>query len=501
MKDKNASGIVYGILLSILAGVIFILAFPSYGGLWFLAPFAVIPMIVAQYRFLPHRQSGLAMGITWFVYWLALAYQGTRQLMYPWFCIPIALIMGAFGFFLGSFDRTFNERTSFRFFLLTMPAVWTGWDFLLSSNPITATEGQIYYLLAPVPALYQPVSLFGSPAFEFVILMFGASLGLAAIRIMDARHAPEAANGIPPAILKQVLAWGIGLTLVWVIAGFSIFAYSQCLTRPTARVAAIQIGTGTGFSPVGVGHFTHETKEVYERLSRGAAKEGAKLLVWPELGMDFDPRVTNPDWIPSLARETGSYIQGSWYMTDPDMTQHNMAGLWSPKGELLGIYNKQNPVIIAGEWYNQKPVFEVFDLPFGRMGMIICFDFTFYDISRTLADKGAQMITASVGNWYDVAAIRIPTAQFRAVENGVSFLKGELIAASAMIAPNGVVIAKSDPPTEEGESRFLIADLPLGGDGTLYSHIGDVFGWLCLVGLLVRAFFEFRMRKSSSHRV
>ncbi len=243
-----------------------------------------------------------------------------------------------------------------------------------------------------------------------------------------------------------------------------------------------------------------ETREVYERLSRGAAADGAKLLVWPELGMDFDPRVTNPDWVPSLARETGAYIQASWYMTDPDKTQHNMAGLWSPDGQLLGIYNKQNPVLVAGEFFEQRPVFEVFNTPFARMSMIICFDFTFYDISRTLAAKGAQMIAASVGNWYDIAAVRIPTAQFRAVENGVSYLKGELIAGSAMISPTGVVIAKSDPPTEEGESRFLIADLPLGGDGTLYSRIGDIFGWLCLAGLPVRAFFEIWMRRPADRR-
>ncbi len=491
---------VCGILLSVLSGVLFTVAFPSYGGLWFLAPFAVVPMIIAQYRFLPSKQSGLAMGITWFVYWLAVAFQGTRQLMYPWFCIPIALLQGLFGFFLGSFDRTFNERTSYRFFLLTMPAVWTGWDFLMSSNPITATEGQIYYLLAPVPALYQPVSLFGSPAFEFVILVFGASLGLAALRIMDAGRAPEGAGGIQPAVFRRVFAWGMGITLLWVIASVSMFAYSQSLPRSTARVAAIQIGAGTGFSPAGVGSFKPETREVYERLSRGAAAEGAKLLVWPELGMDFDPRVTNPDWVPSLARETGAYIQASWYMTDPDKTQHNMAGLWSPDGQLLGIYNKQNPVLVAGEFFEQKPVFEVFNTPFARMSMIICFDFTFYDISRTLAAGGAQLIAASVGNWYDIAAVRIPTAQFRAVENGVSYLKGELIAGSAMISPTGVVIAKSDPPTEEGESRFLIADLPLGGDGTLYSRIGDIFGWLCLAGLPVRAFFEIRMRRPSVNK-
>jgi len=80
------------------------------------------------------------------------------------------------------------------------------------------------------------------------------------------------------------------------------------------------------------------------------------------------------------------------------------------------------------------------------------------------------------------------------------YLKSELLAGSAMISPSGVVIAKSDPPTEEGESIFLIADLPLGGDGTLYTRIGDIFGWLCLIGLPVRAFIEIWMRRPSARK-
>ena len=46
--EINMSKIIFGILLSIVSGFMFLFAFHAYGGFWFLAPFAVAPMVVAQ---------------------------------------------------------------------------------------------------------------------------------------------------------------------------------------------------------------------------------------------------------------------------------------------------------------------------------------------------------------------------------------------------------------------------------------------------------------------
>ena len=501
-KKNGMARTVVGLLLSIMAGAMLLLAFPALGGWWLLAPFAAAPMVVAQYRFLPPKLSGLAMGLTWFVYWLGFSYLGMRQLQPLWVPALLGFVFLAVGTLLASFDRVFNERTSFRYFLLTMPAVWVGWDFLISQNMIGATEGQIHYLMGGAPVLIQPISLFGSPALAYVMLMFGASCGLAVIRWMDARGEPTGAASVAAPItygvFRRVFAWGMGLTLLWVAVSVFLYSHTRAHFGPTARIAAVQIGTGTGFNRDGYGTFLPDTKRLYERLSRAAAADGAKLLVWPEVGLDFDPRVTNPDWVPGLARETGAYIQAAWGVEDPDGTQHNVAGLWAPDGKLLGIYNKIHPVLFDRERLDQEPLFQVFETTFGRIGMIICFDFSFYDISRTLTANGAQIITASVGDWLDVVLTRVPSAQFRAVENGVGFVKGELLSGSALIDPSGVILAESDPPGDAGESAYLIADVPLGLSRTLYSYTGDLFGILCVIGLLVRLFFQIRVRRAAA---
>src|SRR5512147_3303178 len=51
-----------GVFLSVLSGVMLLLAFPPYG-LWPLAWFGVVPVLLAQYRFLPAKWTSLAQAI------------------------------------------------------------------------------------------------------------------------------------------------------------------------------------------------------------------------------------------------------------------------------------------------------------------------------------------------------------------------------------------------------------------------------------------------------
>lgn len=71
---------------------------------------------------------------------------------------------------------------------------------------------------------------------------------------------------------------------------------------------------------------------------------------------------------------------------------YNAAALVGPDG-LIGIYRKVHL------YYREKLFFEpgnlgfpVFDLPFGKVGMMICFDWIFPESARSLALAGAELI-------------------------------------------------------------------------------------------------------------
>jgi predicted amidohydrolase len=71
---------------------------------------------------------------------------------------------------------------------------------------------------------------------------------------------------------------------------------------------------------------------------------------------------------------------------------YNSASLIGPSG-LVGLYRKIH--LFDRETLFFKPGnlgFPVFDLPFGKVGMIICFDWIYPESARSLAIRGAQLI-------------------------------------------------------------------------------------------------------------
>jgi hypothetical protein len=48
---------------------------------------------------------------------------------------------------------------------------------------------------------------------------------------------------------------------------------------------------------------------------------------------------------------------------------------------------------------------------------------------------------------------------------------------------------------EDTEDNIMYADVPTQGMRTLYPHIGDIFGWMCVVGFLGIVIVSLFMRK------
>jgi apolipoprotein N-acyltransferase len=97
-----------GIALSVLSGVMLLLAFPPYG-LWPLMWVGFVPLMLAQYRLMPRRLSSLAVAITDIVFLGPLLWRifGPEA---PWFLTYLGAILAVISFFARK-ERTFHERT------------------------------------------------------------------------------------------------------------------------------------------------------------------------------------------------------------------------------------------------------------------------------------------------------------------------------------------------------------------------------------------------------
>lgn len=132
------------------------------------------------------------------------------------------------------------------------------------------------------------------------------------------------------------------------------------------------------------------------------------------------------------------------------------------------------------------PVSSAWETPEGRIGLLICFDNCYTGPTRQCVRAGARIIAqpnfdppVSHAVLHDLHAALTP---FRAVENGVAFVRADPNGRSQIIDPFGRVVAE----TGMFQARALVADVALGdGRGTIFTRLGDWLAYGCLAVTLV----------------
>jgi apolipoprotein N-acyltransferase len=76
-------------------------------------------------------------------------------------------------------------------------------------------------------------------------------------------------------------------------------------------------------------------------------------------------------------------------------------------------------------------------------------------------------------------------AVFRAIENGVSLVRQDGRGLSLATDPYGRILAMVE--TDKAGEPVMTAQVPTQGVFTIYPIIGDLFGWLSVVGFVVSA--------------
>jgi predicted amidohydrolase len=75
---------------------------------------------------------------------------------------------------------------------------------------------------------------------------------------------------------------------------------------------------------------------------------------------------------------------------------YNSAILIGPDGEIIGVYDKTHPFPLerrdCGGWVTIGKRADVYETALGSIGMIVCYDGDFPELSRLLAVKGAEVI-------------------------------------------------------------------------------------------------------------
>ena len=472
-------------------GLVLAAAFPPLG-YWFLAPLA----IAGLFSRLHHTPSvRLRLAAAWaggFTFFFMLMWWMRYFGVLPW--VLLAALEGAslplvVLVVLAAGPRPGWPRA------LAVGAAWVGLEWLRAQGSYGFAWGQLGVAMAAAPALAQGAAWLGSYGLSCALVVTGALL---------------AEWGYLPARswARQV---GVALAALAVLAAGSWWQYGavirgEAAARSEAQGMTVALVQGSLQQMLRAGELDRTTVDeseqglqTYEALTRRALDESPYLVVWPESATlhfaEEEPEVR--ERLGALAREGGCWLlAGGPASQGPDL--RNSALLFGPDGAYAGRYDKVHlvpfgefvpgrgklPLVdrypVRGEDITPGPGHSLLDAGGIRLGVLICFESIFPEISRSYAGQGADLLVMITNDaWFGRSAALRQHAQMavlRAIESGRWVARAAYAGISQVIDPAGRVVGELGP----GRRAVLARDVYPSSPTTAYGQVGYLFAPLCL---------------------
>ncbi|MDR3258892.1 MAG: carbon-nitrogen hydrolase family protein [Fusobacteriaceae bacterium] len=234
-----------------------------------------------------------------------------------------------------------------------------------------------------------------------------------------------------------------------------------------------------------------ENLQVTLRAMEQAASNKADLIFFPELQFyPFFPQYEGLDMkqcaldikhsfireISAKSKELGIIVSPNFYLKEGDK-YYDASLMIDANGELLGI-SKMVHIMQCQCFYEQdyyapaNDGFKVYDTPFGKVGIVICFDRHIPESIRTCVAMGADLILIPTANTegeplemfeWEIRVQAMHSSVFIAMCNRVGQEdKMNFIGQSIVVDPNGDVVGKADE-----EEQILYAEIDLGLSGVI----------------------------------
>ena len=143
----------------------------------------------------------------------------------------------------------------------------------------------------------------------------------------------------------------------------------------------------------------------------------------------------------------------------------------------------------------------LFEMPWGRVGSLICFDSIYEMLGiRSVRDGAELMVISSNDSWFlDSAAVyqHQSQAQFRAIEEGRYMIRSANTGISTVLSPKGEILQWLDPLTE----GYAVCEVYPLSERTVYSVIGNVFVYACGLFCLAIPVWNVVMRKKKEQNM
>lgn len=438
------------------------------------------------------------------IYWIAVALSLFTKLAFAGYAAALVWL-APFGALAVAVLFTARRHTGWPMAIL-LPLTWVSFELALNYlSDLSFPWLPLGLSLSPWPVLAQMADLSGVRGLSFWI---AATNGLAVDAWLLARGVPTGER-LRPVARRGAMA----LLLAAAVVGYGVWRMRTVELTPLARVTVVQPNIPEEDK------LRAQDKDKYVgiagRVTRAEmARTRSDLVVWPETAVpDFLWR--NPHWTDSLRAIVGSsgvpilfgFLDFS-FPTRDRFEYYNAAALTDARGNLSGQqpYRKAFLVPIVERvpfvnpaWFARFNYFGSFGrgvdpvpftLPFGKVGVLICYESIFPQLSRRYRRDGVELLVNITNDaWFGRSTA--PYQHFahlpiRAIENRLPIARSANTGISAYIDPLGRVHGAS-PLQVEGAWTHTVER---AGIPTLYSGLGDWVSWLSaaiLVAILALA--------------
>lgn len=487
---RGASATRWATLLALGSGVAGAYAFPS-TGIWPLAFVSVagLSLAVQGRRSRAGAWLGLVYGLGFFVpllHWTGV-YVGAA----PWLILATAeaAFMAGLGAVLARVQRLRGAP-------VWIACAWVLEEALRDRVPFGGFPwGRLAFSQSASPLRWF-IALGGAPLLTFVVALVGGGVFVAA-------RAARATSAARPRRAVQIAAGAAIVVLVMALGAALSLPLSGRGDGPgrRIRVALIQGSVpalGLAFEARARQVLDNHVAETRKLAAQVAAGKVARpdLVLWPENSSDVDP-YTDPiarAEIDAVVKQIGAPILVGAILSGPGDKRRNAGILWSPTTGPGDTYIKRHPVPFAeyiplrsiAQWVSPAAKLVTSDMVAGSgnglvrggpvpFGDVICFEVAYDDLVRSSVRAGAQFLVVQTNNatFGHTAETyqQLAMSRLRAVETGRTVLQVATTGKSAIIDPDGTLVAESGALYTPA---ILVADVrPLTGE-TLAVRLGDV---------------------------
>lgn len=365
------------------------------------------------------------------------------------------------------------------------PALWTLAEYARAHGELGFSWGMLGNALAAHPVAIQGLAYYGAFGLSFVLVLLNLLAALAiGSRAVRAR--------IVCAAVFVVVAAG---HLLW---GRAEIARFDAVKRPVAGAGAVavvqpNVDLGLKWEPA----YRDSLFRQMEKYIGEAARAGARLVVFPETAAPVSFKAS-PEYLGRLQYAAASdgidiltgYVDHT--RGETEWRAHNAAILVSSRGETAGNYHKVN-LLPFGEkmpWSQYLPALSklefgqanfiagtkrtIFRSRAGSFGVLICFESTFADFTRSYVREGVDfLVNITNDGWFGNNQGPIQheeMAILRAVENRTTLVRAAYTGVSTVVDPVGRSGARVGLFTEG-----MILGTPERGNGrSFFSRHGDL---------------------------